>query len=300
MLLVLLFLGTSLPSVGAELFTHGKYVGRPINVRTHRSIRIVEEREDVAVVEQFFHQKKFWRAEIPLDSVAVVIGQFFNFSGQDRLPINHVQVRFSLAPGKTVQLRSSKTLRAGPQLTDFVYSIEAIGPVGVAWNYPDAMRGNLVNAHRFSSLNHVVRERVIGRAYRVHQGEVALEADLRRQFLERSLKQANEAGMKQPYFIFRFDGDTTNCTALQFKTLDDIVCPVSRLDHLASRFFKALPIAPAFYLQLRGRLGKALPELGQEFAESIVAGDYGKSAARRFLRFFTETGERCDGICGKE
>ena len=141
-----------------------RYRGQVLDTSSRHSIEILSDRrgwtlidqsDTHVVVDHFFHEGKFWRASIPLDGVDTVFGQVFNFSkpktkrgekgpeiirGKDGLPkrsvsiLNHLQCRFKLKPGYYVELITTETSGADEpdyQLDDFVYSLEAVGPIGV-------------------------------------------------------------------------------------------------------------------------------------------------------------------------
>jgi hypothetical protein len=101
-----------------------RYAGQPVDTSCRHSIEIkpsdgghalIDPKDAHVVVDYFYHEGQFWRAIIPLDGIAEIFGQAFNFSkvrtkrgakgpeicfGRDGLPkrtvpfLNHLQCRF--------------------------------------------------------------------------------------------------------------------------------------------------------------------------------------------------------------
>lgn len=226
----------------AQLFMpeESRYAGQPIDTSSRRSIRIVpSERGDTiikptdrqVVVDFFYHEGTFWRAVIPLDGVQEVYGQAFNFSKDkmrngangpeirlDRhglpkrsIPIlNHVQSRFTLdseSPVKLYPLGSEESGDPFHRLSDFVYSLEAVGPLGISFNLRDGLAGSLISAHRFLSTQEMVFERlVVERQYVTESPPIPIGTPEKRVLLTESLLRSHRAGMAEAYFLYRFCG----------------------------------------------------------------------------------------------
>ncbi len=243
-------------------FSFGRYLGQAIDTSEKNSIRLVGMNQTTAVVDGFLYKGLFWRAEIPLDSIEKVIGQGYNFSSRGSNPFaNHLQMRFSLKPGSFVTLDPQDLSDTPPtRITDFVFSVEAVGPVGVSWNFADGLMGNLASAHRLMALEDVVQEKIVRRGYTVHQVEIGpLATAQKRKLLVAALRKSDEAGLHEAYYLLGGFGPTRNCTSVSFRLLDEVVPPSTLGRHLW-RF----PMDAKLYLKVRGMLGRELPTLNAE------------------------------------
>ena len=230
-------------------------------------------------VRDFYHEGRFWVAMIPLDGIRDVFGQAFNFSrpklrrnqhgyeivyGANGMPkrtlrlMNHVQCRFVMDSQLPVRLYAQASSRPerivdGPAdelVTDFVYSVEALGPKGVKFNLRDGYFGNLVCAHRFMSTQEMVFERIVLEGQYVTQSPALdLTVTEKSELLRLSLERSHTAGATEPYYLFRFCG-TNNCTSNPFQILDEVV-QYTPLEWIGA-FVYRLPLNPRFYLWVRG------------------------------------------------
>lgn len=281
-----------------------RYQGQPLDVSSRRSLEIISlsscgvaiATHDMTVtVDYFYHDGAFWQAIIPLDGVAEVYGQAFNFSrprtrrtaagpeilydrhGVPRrvLPcLNHVQSRFVMKPDMPIKLYARGSAPGVPtatpnaaasaqpevaepeaaepvcELHDFVYSTEAVGPMGVNFNLRDALFGNLVTAHRFCSTREMVFERiVVENQYVLQSPPLPLTDPEKRALLCDSLRRSNRARMHEVYFLLSVCG-TNNCTSTPLQILDRVV--EYDLLHRLGSFFYRLPLSPRRYLRIRG------------------------------------------------
>ena len=261
----------------------GRFADQPIDVTQRRSIQIrsdhsfppwIRSGDTRVILDDFYHAGAFWRARIPLDGVASVRGQVYNFSKpktkpskdgpeivkdrdgvpKRRIPMaNHLQSRFTLKQGAFVELFELGTeVNHLPQhrLQDFIYSVEAVGPLGSTFNLRDAMAGNLVSAHRFLSTQEMVFERiVVENQYVIESPLIPLREEQIREFLTRSLLRSHQAGMVEAYFLYRFRR-TNNCTSNPFQILDRVM-DYSFLQLIGSCLYR-LPLSPRYYLRVRG------------------------------------------------
>ena len=261
-----------------------RYAGQPVDVSSRRSITIlapavgadgtVKDDASHAVIGHFYHEGEFWRARVPLDGVARVCGQAFNFSSPrtrrtrsgrevifDRygLPkrknpvLNHVQSRFVMKPGQAVELfplHSEELMDPVHRVDDFVYSLEAVGPPGVVFNVRDGLMGNTLSAHRFLSTTEMVFERVmVENQYVMESPPLPLGDHQMRELLARSLMRSHKAGMTEPYYLYRCCG-TNNCTSSPFQIVDSVV-QYKWAQRIGSMLYR-LPLNPRFYLRVRG------------------------------------------------
>lgn len=260
-----------------------KYKDQPIDLTSRRSIVVrepsVEDQtlaDDVeaAIVDFFYHEGQYWRARIPLNAVEQVSGQVFNFSRKrtrkteqgveivtdsDGIPkrtipiLNHIQSRFILNKSQPIRLYPLLADAAGPpthEVSDFVYSFEAVGPPSVRFNLKDAMAGNLISAHRFVSTREIVFERIVVENQVVTESpSIPLNAQQKRKLLVESLLRSHFAGMNEAYYMYRFCG-TNNCTSCPLQILDKVM--TYRWPYKLGALIYRLPLSPRFYLRVRG------------------------------------------------
>ena len=259
----------------------GRYRGQLLDDYSRRSVFVRypdsapdDEEADTFIIDYFYHRGQFWTAVVPLDGVAEILGQAFNFSkmktrrGEDgpepvydeagipkrRLPmLNHLQSRFRFRPDCSVDLYPLETETAGQpqmQVHDIIYSVEAVGPPGINFNFRDAINGSLISAHRFLSTEEMVFERIVCESqYVLESPPLPLNAAQRRSLLTTSLRRSHRAGMQEPYYLYRC-GRTNNCTSNPFQLLDKSVQYTWR-QWLGAMLFR-LPISPRTYLRVRG------------------------------------------------
>ena len=252
-----------------------KYTGEEIDVSSRRSIeRVNLGSDESAIVDHFLHKGRFYRAVIPMEGVESVYGQTFNFSekrtrvtasGREvifdrrglpkrKIPIAfHVQTRFSMKAEHPIRLYALGTEAEGEALhevREWVYTVEANGPVGWEFSLSNGLSGNLLSVHRFLSMEEMVFERiVVENQYVTESPSLPLTEAQKRELLQRSIARSHRAGMSERYFLFRVCG-TNNCTSNPFKILDEVL--VYRGWHRLGAMFFRLPIAPRLYLRMRG------------------------------------------------
>ena len=278
-----LLLGVPLYFVKRRMPNDNPYAGETLDFSSRRSIEIrrapdggtINDASDTsALIDYFFHDGEFWTAMVPLDAIDQVRGQAFNFSkpktkasddgpqiqfDRDGLPkrslplLNHVQSRFMVKPSHSIELYplgTEKFIEPVHRINDFIYSIEAVGPVGVMFNLRDGLNGSLRSAHRFVSTSEMVFERIVvdGRTI-TESPPLSLRDGEKRNLLIRSLIRSHRAGTSEPYYLYRFCG-TNNCTSNPFQILDQVV-QYNLRQRLGSMLYR-LPLNPRFYLRIRG------------------------------------------------
>lgn len=286
----------TLPALAEEYrvyFERGRYQGMEVDTSSRRSVVTIGRQGDVHTVEHFSHQNRFWRAEIPVNGIEDVIGQGFNFSSGGNLPVNHVQARFKMKSTHPIMLTAMDGSGDTATISDFVSTVEGVGPVGIVWNTWDAVVGNLVNAHRLVSIEQIVVDRIINEHYEMPQYLVSpLSDEEKRDGLIRILRDADEAQMKQAYYLFLPRRRSKNCTSTKFDVLDATVRYKYFHQRVAALLLNDLPLSPVVYLRLRGRLGNKLQSLNEEFAPLIMAGHFGDEAKVKYLEHFNEDGTK--------
>lgn len=266
---------------GNNRIQSNRYQGELLDDASRHSIALrgpaaadVARHADRLAVDYFYHRGEYWTAVFPLDGVDEILGQAFNFSqvktrrGVDgpetirdasgvpkrRFPmLNHLQSRFQMSPGHSVDLYP---LHSDPQgaplarVNDFIYSIEAVGPKGVNFGFLDGLQGSLISAHRFLSTEEMVFERIaVEGQYVLESPPLPLNAREKRSLLIASLERSHRAGMTEPYYLYRFCG-TNNCTSSPLQLLDETVT-YSWRQRLGAMLYR-LPLHPRYYLRVRG------------------------------------------------
>ncbi len=256
------------------------YAGEEFNLTERRPLTILSETDESFVVDGFYHRGEFWRSVLPKRGVSQIIGQQLNFSKPKRqqdgasMPsirmLNHVQARLIMAADCGARLYPTGAEPFGEPahyLTDFCYSVEAVGPYGRRWNPADALLGNLAIVHRFLSIQDVVFERIIlARMSVVQSPPLPLAPQQRDTMLCEAIRESHATGLDRPYFMFRVPGTATNCTSEPLKLLDRVLRTPRE-----QRFFHRLPIWPRGYLKLRGlwQDGEPHPTLNEQMAAWI-------------------------------
>lgn len=258
------------------------YAGEAFNLTERRPLVILSETDAAFVVEGFYHRAEFWKAVIPKTGVSAIIGQRFNFSKQKRQQdgttrsslffVNHVQARIRMEPDHAVELyppEEEPTAEPAHRITDFSYSVEAVGPYGRRWNLRDALLGNLAIVHRFLSTEDVAFERIMRERMTVLESPpLPVEAELLNKMLHQAIRESHTAGLSRPYFMFRLPFSATNCTSEPLKLLDGVLHTPRR-----RRFLYRLPIYPRGYLKLRGLWpsGQQPPTLNEQMADWLAS-----------------------------
>lgn len=260
-----------------------RYAGQAVDLSSRRSVAIDGQAErnqlitaddSHATIDYFYHEGEFWRAVIPLDGVDEVLGQAFNFSRPKTKPgengreivfdkqglprrtipiLNHLQCRFRFHRDRPVNLyplggkTSDKPVH---QIHNLVYSVEAVGPLGIIFNLRDAFGGNLLSAHRFLSLQEVAFERlVVENQYVTESPPLPLHEHEARILLTHGLLRSHAAGMNELYYLYRCFG-TNNCTSNPFQIVDK-VRDYNLRQRIGSMLYR-FPLNPRLYLRVRG------------------------------------------------
>jgi hypothetical protein len=258
------------------------YAGEAFNLSERRPLTIVAESDEQVVADGFYHWGQFWKAVIPRRGVAEIIGQRLNFSPRKREAdgttrpslffLNHVQARLKMEPERAVRLYPLDGEPTGEpvhRVSDFCYSVEAVGPYGRHWNLSDAMLGNLAIVHRFLSTEDVAFERIMRERMKIIQSPpLPLEPDIRDRMLYGAICESHATGLARPYFMFRAPFSATNCASEPFRLLDGVThMPLWR------RFLYRLPVHPRGYLKMRGlwQEGHESPTLNEEMADWLAS-----------------------------
>ncbi len=260
-----------------------RFAGERVDGSSRRSIQIVspghggeligaDDRH--VIVDHFYHEGEFWRGVIPLDATDQVFGQSFNFSqiktrrgkngpeivlDRDGLPkrkirfLNHLQSRFTLKADRPIRLYPLGGETEGEpthEVHDFIYTLEALGPSGTAFNLRDALGGNFISAHRILSTREMVFERIaLENEIVVESPPLPLSDADKRSLLLKTVLRSHAAAMSETYYLYRLFG-TNNCTSNPFQILDEVV-QYTFAQRIGSALYR-LPFNPRFYLRVRG------------------------------------------------
>lgn len=258
------------------------YAGEAFDLSERRPLTILAEDERAIIAEGFFFRGQFWKAVISKQGVSEIVGQRLNFSKPKRQSdgstrsslffLNHVQARLKMDPGHEIALYSLQAAPNGEpthRVSDFSYSVEAVGPHGRKWNVSDALLGNLAVVHRFLSTEDVAFERImLARMKIVQSPPLPLEQDTRNTMLHAAIRQSSQAGLSRPYFMFRAPLSATNCSSEPLRLLDGVMSTPGW-----QRFFYRFPVYPRGYLQLRGlwQDGQQVPTLNEQMADWLAS-----------------------------
>ncbi len=260
----------------------GPFEGQPIDTTERRSVRILTAAEAApyapgpgdVVIANFYHTDprypgKFWVAKVPADAVDNVIFESWNFSWlSKKIPIlkyiptaAHNEIRFQLKPGMGMTLYPQES--AGPPLdhtvSDFVFSVEAVGPKGVGFSFSGGVGKHFIAAHRLKSIEASYYERVVRDREKVKQYRLDLDPKTKQDLLLNALAMADGAGMHTMYHLYK-----KSCTTEAYRLIDRTL----KYGPLTGpmQFFHRIPIFPYTYLRLRHLVDRksVLPTLNDE------------------------------------
>ena len=118
------------------------------------------------------------------------------------------------------------------------------------FGFRDAIRGNLISAHRFVSTEEMVFERIVVEGqYVLESAPIPLTDEQKQDLLRAAVHRSHQAGMNERYYMYRCCA-TNNCTSNPLRMLDDHVQYKWR-QRWGSRLFR-LPLHPRLYLRVRG------------------------------------------------
>jgi len=264
----------------------GRFKGQPIDARTRRSVKLLNQTDSHYVIDYFFHHGTFYLAKIPIQGLESIYGQRFNFkeitqasqTGFYNPFLNHAQIRLQFSKDTPVTLfplgsDSDSCDKPLHTITDIIYSVEIVGPKGTTWSLPLSF-GDMVAAHRMMSMEEMVFERLVLKNYLVKQSPpLLLSNEEIHRGLEIIIKNADAAGMSQPYYLIRFLG-ARNCTSELFSILDSVISNrYSFVQKCISKILWRLPIGLKKYLSFRGVFDSSnkMPTVNEEFEEFLTS-----------------------------
>lgn len=183
-------------------YVQGPFQGQCIDSCKYRPFRLLSKpTEDEALVANFLHQKKFWRARIPISKVEAVDIAFEDF----KHGISHMILRFRFSSGVKVMLLPLKDGAEKPpaaELRDLVVSAEAIPPKSTPFTLTDGALGSYVLSYRVLSLDDTIAWMVDDKKHRVSQYRLRLEPSERRELLRLALQESDEGAFRDRYDLF--------------------------------------------------------------------------------------------------
>ncbi|HUK63371.1 MAG TPA: DUF4105 domain-containing protein, partial [Dongiaceae bacterium] len=217
------------------------------------------------------HAGRWWLAEVPVDAVSDVVLMIEYFPAA--VPAAHTQLRFRFG-GEGVrlvpQVGRADTIVA--PLTDLVYSVEAVSPVGgEGFDLVKGMRGHYATAYRFVSLDDRYHQMVTVDHHRVEQVRLALDPDQRRRVLVRAIRDSDAARLDRMYHTLAL-----NCTTELLRAVDRAV-PFDRWHRTLATltgFLDGIPTQCRTAFAVRGLAPRGharMPDLEREWGPARAA-----------------------------
>jgi hypothetical protein len=196
------------------LITYGEYNGQCINASSVRPPLVLKEDDHRMIIANFYHEGRYWIAEIPKDAVSSVQFQGIPFDsiGFGLIQFKHGQYRFKL--NQPILLREQAGSRTQTAtLDDIIVSSTATRPKGIEYSVfkSDAFG---IATRVLSSTSRGVEE-IADDKSDVHQYELNLSPELKSRFLMVSITRASQEGYKDLYLIWK-----RNCATTAMDSLD--------------------------------------------------------------------------------
>ncbi len=203
----------------------GKYKGMCLDIKTKRSVQILENNSAYMVVTNFYHDNRWWTARVPKDGIKDTIFQIALFeTSVPFIVAAHTQIRMIFDSQNPVVLvpQNLEDQKAGVSslaLTDVVYSVEYIAPPGVSYSLLKGQFNKLGIVGRFLSMKSRAAEELKGDSKEIiKQIPLDLSSSEKSAFLENAMLQSERMGLKEMYNTVQ-----KNCTTELFTILDDSI-----------------------------------------------------------------------------
>ena len=208
------------PDEPARAFTQGTFSGQCIDTSSVRPPTVINENSHFMYVTNFYHDKKFWRATIPKHSVETVLFQIVPFDSEVPLiQAAHTQIRFILAPGRTISLVSPITGERA-HVTDVIVSSTYTSSVNVEYSVLKSRGGSFGIVTRFMSSIARAHEEIEKDKSVVRQFALELSRSQKDNLLFLALRRASSANYNDVYDLLE-----RNCATVTFDTLDQLKPP---------------------------------------------------------------------------
>jgi hypothetical protein len=201
-------------------FTAGSFKGRCVDASSVRPLQILSESRDKITVAGFYDQGKFWRAEIPKNSVGRVLFQIVPFaSGVPLIQAAHTQFRFQLKMGKQIAL-TSQSGGEKSSARDVIVSSTYTAPSGADYSAVKSLGGSYGLVTRMLTAYERGKEEILKDKSTVRQFELKVSEQEMNDLLLLSLRRSHTDGYSQIYDLM-----TNNCTTITFELLDKMRAP---------------------------------------------------------------------------
>ncbi|MBI4349434.1 MAG: hypothetical protein HY553_21545 [Elusimicrobia bacterium] len=259
------------------LIPRGPFKGRPVDIDTKRTLRILTDQEAAQYglppgeryVANFLHADKWWIAHVPEGGVEEVIVQDEMAPGS----LGHGQMRLRMKPGSPVTLFPQRRGETDEpvRLPEIVWSAWGTGPrdfnekmssVKNVWRSLTQGPEQFLITYRLRSLEQAVSIMVKdGRRNGCRQFELDISEREANLVLDRALAYAHAKGMDEMFNLF-----TRSCVSELFVVLDGALNYGPGGEIIGERLRRIPPLIPV-YLALRGLLkpGVEIQNIEDEF-----------------------------------
>ena len=195
---------------------HGKYKTQCLDMARKRPAIILSEDSQTITIANFYHEKKFWLAQIPKTGVDQAIFQIVRFStGIPFVIASHTQIRFKMKPGAELRLTTQNGSGEQTTISDFIFSVEYTAPLGVPYNVIEAQFNNVGMVARILSTKARMLEELDGSGNTVQQLPMRLDSRAADQIMVSGIHRSYQLGTLQMYNTF-----SRNCANEAFNLLD--------------------------------------------------------------------------------
>jgi hypothetical protein len=196
------------------VISDGKYKGQCLDASTVRPPIVLKEDGRHIVIANFYHDGKFWLADIPKNAVTSVMFQGVPFGDLlfGLIQLKHGQFRFKL--NQPIYLREQSGNKTETvMLDDIIVSATATHPKGIPYSALHSKDFGIAT-RVLSSTSRGVEEIAVDKSD-VHQYELELPNDLKSDILLASVVRASEAGYLEHYHLL-----DKNCATVSIDSLD--------------------------------------------------------------------------------
>jgi hypothetical protein len=198
-----------------------QYKGLCVDTKLFRPLVIKDILPGKMIVRNFRHQDSYWEAEIPTAAAAWKTGymQIIRFPVIQGVIAAHGELRFKLADGYVIKLKSQSSPGKETVTDSFVFSVEAGRPKDVAYNFAEGAIDNYILVGRVVS----GIQRMNESKNPIEQYTLKLDQDsaknsaLLAKLVSAALQKSQELGMKSFYNTVR-----PNCVSEALDLIDKV------------------------------------------------------------------------------
>ncbi len=194
--------------------TYGDFIGECIDASTVRPPILIAQDDHKIEIANFYHNGRYWIANIPKNAVTTVMFQGVPFSSIlfGLIKFAHGQFRFKLSRPIELQAQSGDT-SVHASLSDFIISSTATHPKGIAYS---VFKGSAFGiTTRILSTTARAVEEIFQDKSAVHQYQLTMSPENMNNFLLDSITLASEEGYMDRYKLL-----SDNCATKAFDALD--------------------------------------------------------------------------------